>query len=101
VNNPRLRLWHNILDDLGPPEGCVLPWWLIGVYCLLFPLEGLRWALDRHDQFDICRMVWKIRGVEYTDQFFRQIAFADGVVFKAERINGRITLTKYNLEAKP
>jgi len=46
-------------------------------------------------------MVWKIRGVEYTDQFFRQIAFADGVVFKAERINGRITLTKYNLEAKP
>ena len=47
----RHRLWLNIMEDLGPPEGCVISGWLVCVYMLLFPFQGLTgllidtWAL--------------------------------------------------------
>lgn len=97
--NHRLRLWHNILDDLGPDEGCMMPWWLIAVYCVLFPFGGWKWLFfERTGPLDIYRMVWTIYGQEYSDEFFRRMAIADGTVLKVERIDGRVTLTKYNLQ---
>lgn len=85
----RLKLWHNILEDLGPPEGCILPPWLVAVYCLIFPLNGLHWLLlERNGPYDIFRMVWTIHGVQYSDQLFRQITFAEGAWYKFELVNG-------------
>ena len=48
----RRRLWLHILEDLGPPEGRMLPAWLAVVFCLLFPLDGLRSILGAQSEMD-------------------------------------------------
>lgn len=102
MTDHRLKLWHNILDDLGPPEGCIMPPWLIAVRLAIFPINTAYVLICDHCQpFDIWRQLWTIYGVEYTDQFFRQMSIADGTVFKIERINDRITLTRYNVDLLP
>jgi hypothetical protein len=95
----RLKLWHNILEDLGPPEGCAMPRWLIAVYCVLFPLDGLRSAVHPHGQLDIARMVWTIHGIKYSDRVFRAMAFAEGVWHKFGPIeNGTVAITRMEVQ---
>jgi len=70
----RRKLWLNIMEDHGPPEGCIVPLWLRLVYTVLFPLSGLRWLLDNALGLDITRMVWRIHGVDYSDRMFARLA---------------------------
>lgn len=88
----RHRLWLNIMEDLGPPEGCVIPTWLVCVYMLLFPLQGLRWIIDRHMGFDPLRMVWTIHGIDYSDRIFHRLAIADGVLYRFVTVNKVLTV---------
>ena len=81
----RINLWRNILEDLGPPEGCYLPPWLIAVYCLIFPCEGVWALLNRAGPFDLFTMTWKIHGVKYSDLLFYRLALDDGAWFKFQR----------------
>jgi hypothetical protein len=96
MNNPRLRLWHNICEDLGPPEGCVIPWWLVVCRFVIFPLSTACIILrERLEPYDIWTLTWTIYGVKYSDAFFRHIAIADGELISISRIDGRITVTRY------
>lgn len=81
----RHQLWINILEDLGPPEGCVLPGWLICVFVLVFPLQGLAGLLDRALGFDLFRCSWTIYGVHYSRAFFHMLAQANGEVYRISR----------------
>ena len=51
----RNTLWLHILEDLGPPEGYILPMWLRIVYILIFPFQGLRLLLGNATGFDFTR----------------------------------------------
>jgi len=88
----RRRLWLNIMEDLGPPEGCIVPVWLILVYTVLFPLSGLRWLLDNALGLDITRMVWRIHGVDYSDRLFLRLAVSNGELYRFTNVNGVITV---------
>jgi hypothetical protein len=88
----RRKLWNNIMEDLGPPEGCVVPWWLLLIYTLFFPLSALKLFLDRSRGFDHQRLVWKIHGIEFSDQFFSRFAAANGELYRFRTVNGVVTI---------
>lgn len=88
----RRKLWLNIIEDLGPPEGCIVPFWLRLVYTLLFPLHGLKCFIDDALGFDCLRMVWRIHGVDYSDRLFARIAVSSGGLYRFTRVNGLVTI---------
>lgn len=90
----RHKLWRNIMEDLGPPEGCIVPMWLRLVYAMLFPLHGLKVLLNDALGFDYLRMVWTIHGVDYSDRLFANFAAAEGETFKVTRINNVVTVER-------
>jgi hypothetical protein len=94
----RRKLWLNILEDLGPPEGCILPAYLICVSVVLFPLHGLRTLLYRDNGFDFFRGVWRIHGIEYSNQFFLRFAVAQGETYRFTTINGVVTVERLSVE---
>lgn len=84
-NGPRTRLWQNILEDLGPPEACVLPGWLILVHCLLFPLQGLRYFVDRDAPYDPMRYCWRINGVRFSARSLLRLSRSPGGIYRVTR----------------
>lgn len=88
----RRQLWLNIMEDLGPPEGCIVPVYLLCVYVVLFPLHGLYVLLDRASGFDFLRMVWTIHGLQISDRMLMQLATAQGQVYRVATVNGVVTL---------
>ena len=90
----RRKLWNNIMEDLGPPEGCIVPWWLLLVYTMLFPLGGLKVFLDRACGFDYLRLVWKIHGIEFSDLLFVRLATANGELYRFTTVNGVVTIER-------
>jgi hypothetical protein len=90
----RRKLWNNIREDLGPPEGCIIPWWMLLVYTLFFPLSTLKCFLDRSCGFDSRRLTWKIHGIEFSDQFFLRFAVADGELYRFTTVNGVVTIER-------
>lgn len=92
--NYRRKLWLNIMEDLGPPEGCITPVWLRLVYTLLFPLHGLKCLLDDTLGYDIARMVWRIHGVEYSDLLFARLAVSSGELYRFTNVNGVVTIER-------
>jgi len=90
----RRKLWNNIMEDFGPPEGCVAPWWLLLIYALFFPLSALKWFLDRSCGFDYQRLTWKIHGIEFSDQFFSRFAAANGELYRFTTVNGVVNIER-------
>jgi hypothetical protein len=90
----RRQLWLNILDDLGPEEGCILPAYLIAAYVLIFPVLGLRHLLDQAGGFDIFRMTWNVHGLRISDRMLLQLARAQGCIFRVTTTNGVATLER-------
>ena len=90
----RNTLWLHILEDLGPPQGCILPIWLRIVYVCIFPLQGLRIALGPSNGFDIMRNVYTIHGVEVAAVAFLHLSRANGELYRIRNINGICTLER-------
>ena len=90
----RRKLWINILKDLGPPEGCIVPLWLRIVYTFLFPLHGMRVLLGDAVGFDYLRLVWRIHGVDYSDCLFAQLAACDGSLYRFTKSHGVVTIER-------
>ena len=90
----RRKLWNNIMEDLGPPEGCIVPWWLLLIYTLFFPLHGLRCLLDCASGFDYFRLVWEIHGVKFSDRLFSQVAAANGELYRFTTVHGIVTIER-------
>ena len=90
----RRKLWLNIMEDLGPPEGCIIPVWLRLVYTLLFPLHGLKCFLDDALGFDYLRMAWRIHGVNYSDRLFARLAVSKGELYRCTNVNGVVTVER-------
>ena len=92
--NYRRKLWLQILEEIGPPEGCIVPLWLRCVYALIFSLHGLKCFLDDSLGFDYLRMVWTIHGVQFSDRLFVRLAVADGELYRFTNVNGVLTVER-------
>lgn len=88
----RRKLWLNIMEDLGPPEGCVVPTWLICIYTALFPLQGLKVLIDHAVGYDPLRMTWKIHGISFSDRLFCRMVLAKGELYRFTTVNGVVTV---------
>lgn len=88
----RRKLWVNILEDLGPPEGCIVPIWLRLVYVLLFPVNGFHALVSQSAPFDIFRLCWTIHGNHYSDRMFALMSQSDGKPYRFARSNGVVTI---------
>lgn len=97
----RRKLWLNIMEDLGPPEGCIVPLWLRCAYTAIFPIHGLRCLLDSACGFDYLRLVWKIHGVEFGDLSFAKLALARGELYQFNVINGVVVAERIELPKPP
>ena len=93
----RRKLWLNVMEDHGPPEGCIMPLWLRCVYTAIFPVHGLRCLLDSACGFDYLRMVWKIHGVEFSDLYFVRLALAKGELYRFSVVNGVLVAERVEL----
>lgn len=96
----RRKLWLNIVEDLGPSEGCIVPAWLRFIYTLLFPLHGIKCWLDDALGFDFLRMVWRIHGVDYSDRLFAYLAASNGELYRFTNVNGVVTIERLPLRGK-
>lgn len=91
----RRTLWLNILEDLGPEPGCILPVWLRCVYAVLFPLQALRYFIDSKAGFDLMTCCWRIHGVMYSDALFACMAIGDGrTLYRFAQKNGVVTIER-------
>jgi len=59
------------------PDGCILPWWALGLRALLFPLEMLGHLLTRPNHYDAATDTYIIHGVRYHGVLFRVFAAPD------------------------
>lgn len=97
----RNTLWLHILEDLGPPEGYILPMWLRIVYILIFPLQGLRFLLGNATGFDFTRMTYEIHGVQYSSMFFLRFKSAGGELYRLTNVNGVVTIQEVHEPFEP
>jgi len=88
----RNTLWLHILEDLGPPEGYILPMWLRIVYILIFPLQGLRFLLGTATGMDFTRMTYEIHGVKFSARMFLRLSRARGELYRLTNVNGIVTV---------
>lgn len=70
----RRQLWLNILEDLGPPQGCVLPLWLVVCWSILFPFNALQRLFNGPGPYCPYRMTWLLYGVEIPDKMIIRLA---------------------------
>ena len=77
-------------------EGCVLPWWAITVRAVLFPLRTFYWAMSRREGYQFRTDTWLIEGVEYSGQALVLLADSRGSVYRIDRVDGVVTLTRIN-----
>jgi len=88
----RNTLWLHILEDLGPPEGYILPMWLRIVYILIFPLQGLRLLLGTATGMGFTRMTYDIHGFQFSARTFLRLARARGELYRFTYVNGLLTV---------
>ena len=89
----RRQLWLNIMEDLGPPEGCIGPGYLICGYVILFPLHGLGTLLNKMSGFDLRRMAWTIHGQTFSDRMLMELACVkNGRSYRIEVADGILCL---------
>lgn len=90
----RRKLWLNILEDLGPPEGCILPLWLRMAHTLIFPVFSLQVLLGRASGFDPYTATWTIHGIQFSDRLFVRLAVANGSLYRFTTKNGILTVER-------
>lgn len=88
----RRAIWDAVCSKLE--AGCILPWWALAVHAVLFPLRMFYWAMSRAEGYQFRTDTWLIEGVEYSGEALVILANSQGVVYRIDRVNGVVTLTR-------
>lgn len=88
----RKRIWRFARSKY--PITDRLPWWLVTVKVILFPLEFFYWYMNRHTGYQICIDAWKIDGVVYSSETLEELANGNGKLFRIKRIDGYVTVSE-------
>lgn len=95
----RLRLWSFFLR--WHTVGTLLPWWLVAIRAVLFPLSFFYWRLSKHNGYQYETDSWLIHGVRYSGDFFRTFSLPSGDrVFRFARENETIIIEQVDLGDK-
>ena len=76
------------------PEGAVLPFWLLVVRSLLYPLDFLRWRLGVNTGYQFESDVWVIYDVRYSTRALLMLAKAEGGVYRITRTGDTVSLER-------
>jgi|GEM_PF-6680089 len=88
----RERLWEIIVAK--HPEGVILPWWLMAVKAVLYPMDFIYWKLSRSRGYQFETDIWKIEGMCFTGGAMRALARSQGEIYKITRIGECVTLER-------
>lgn len=95
----RQQVWRFVRRHIA--EGQLLPWWALVIRCLLFPIDFLYWRMSGARGYQWQTDTWHIHGVTYSDCALRQLALAQGAVYRVTNRNGTVILEEVRLEDKP
>ena len=61
------KLWHWIRKKCikHAPIDCLLPWWLLVIKIILFPLDSFYWHMSKSRGYQVMSDSWIIDGVVY------------------------------------
>ena len=94
----RSRLFRSMIRR-HVPEGCILPWWALGVRTVLFPQEMLGHFLSRSNHYDVRTNTWLIHGVRYHDELFRRFAAPDEKgLYRFKRKGELVTIERVRIQ---
>ena len=88
----RDRVWKFVTRK--QPEGMLLPWWLLTVRAILYPLDFFYWKLSRTRGYQLETDIWHIEGVKYSGAALRALANAQGEIYKITRTGDVVTLER-------
>lgn len=88
----RDRLWT--LARSAKPAGTILPWWLMAIRAILFPLDFFYWRMSLTRGYQLRTDTWIIHGVKYADQVFCLFSDAEGETYRIWRTGDVITLER-------
>ena len=79
------------------PVGCILPWWLICVRALLYPVDFAYWKLGRSRGYQIESDTWLIGGVHYSSAAMRHLSQAHGQLYRVTRVGDVIDFVEVHV----
>ena len=88
----RCAIWDWLRSNY--PEGSVLPFWLLIVRSLIYPLDFLRWRLGMNTGYQFESDTWTIYGVRYSAIALLMLAKAEGEVYRVTRTGGTVSLER-------
>ena len=88
----RHSLWH--LARLAIPAGELLPWWLLVIRAILFPLDFFYWRMSLRQGYQVENNTWLIHGVRYSGNALRSLADAEGEIFRISRNGETMTIER-------
>lgn len=95
--NKRLRLYEYIVRDLFKIIiGKHLPWYLIVLHYIFFPIKSLIILVDKTHPYDINTDLWNICGVKITSSFFTHVNMVGQTITILKNENGVITVHNHN-----
>lgn len=86
----RCMIWNWLRSH--HPEGVILPFWLLASYSILYPLDFLRWRLGMNTGYRFESNTWAIYGVRYSASALRQLAKAQGEIYRITRTGDTVSL---------
>ena len=90
----RCAIWNWLRSN--HPEGSVLPFRLLIVRSLLYPLDFLRWRLGMNTGYQFESDTWTIYGVRYSAIALLMLAKAEGEVYRVTRTGDTVSLERVN-----
>lgn len=76
------------------PEGMILPWWLLVLLAVLFPLDFFYWRMSKTRGYQYQSDTWLIEGVVYSGVALRQLAKAQGEIYRVTRTGKTVHLER-------
>ena len=83
----RTKIWKFVTRK--QPEGAVLPGWLLIVRYVLYPADTFYWRMSKTRGYQPLTDTWNIHGVLYTETALRNLAEAQGEVYRITAANKR------------
>ena len=90
----RNKIWYLTTSKMS--EGAMLPWWVLTVRAILFPLDFFYWHMNKTHGYNWQNDTWRIEGVNYTGAAIRLLSNANGETYKIKRTGETVTMFRVN-----
>lgn len=81
----------------GYPAGRMLPWWMVCVRALLYPVDFAYWRLGRDRGYQIESDMWLIGGVRYSSAALHELSLSHGRCYRVTRVGDVVEFEEVHL----